>query len=47
MTQGIIAIVNPVSANGRTGKVWPKYEQVFHDEGIDLEVRFTEYQAML
>lgn len=43
MTQGIIAIVNPVSANGRTGKVWPKYEQVFHDEGIDLEVRFTEY----
>lgn len=42
MGQGIIAIINPVSANGRTGKVWPEYEEYFLKKGIKLEKRFTE-----
>ena len=43
MTQGIMAIVNPVSANGKTGKNWPRYAKYFQDEGIEMEVSFTEY----
>lgn len=43
MTQGIMAIVNPVSANGKTGKNWAEYEKHFREEGIELEVRFTQY----
>ncbi len=38
-----MAIINPVSSNGKTAKVWPEYERYFHEQGICLETVFTQY----
>ncbi|MFW5981796.1 MAG: diacylglycerol/lipid kinase family protein [Halanaerobiaceae bacterium] len=38
-----MAIVNPVSANGKTAELWPRYEAYFKKQGINLEKRFTSY----
>lgn len=43
MNEKIMAIINPVSLNGKTGKRWPLYEKYFHDMGIELEKEFTQY----
>ncbi len=45
MQQKIMAIINPVSANGKTAKAWPVYEKYFLEQGIKIEKRFTEYQG--
>lgn len=41
--QKILAVVNPVSANGTTGKEWTNYEKKIKESGIDLDVEFTQY----
>lgn len=38
-----MAIINPVSSNGKTAKLWPEYERYFLEQGIELEKRFTQY----
>lgn len=40
----ILAVVNPVSNNGKTKDNWPKYYNIFKSSGLKLEVRFTKYQ---
>lgn len=39
----IFAIVNPVSANGSTGRQWPNLEKTIKASGIDLDYVLTEY----
>lgn len=43
MGQKILAVVNPVSANGTTGKEWSKFENKIKESGVDLDVQFTRY----
>lgn len=43
MNDKIFAIVNPVSANGDTGKKWPYFEKLIRESGIDLDYVYTEY----
>ncbi|MGI5998276.1 MAG: diacylglycerol/lipid kinase family protein [Lutispora sp.] len=43
MKKKVYAIVNPVSANGLTGKEWPSYESIIKASGIDMDYVFTEY----
>lgn len=43
LVQKILAVVNPVSANGATGKEWAKFESKIKESGIDLDVQFTQY----
>lgn len=43
MRDKIMAVVNPVSSNGKTGKRWPLYEEYFLTQGIKLEKVFTQY----
>lgn len=43
MDKKVFAIVNPVSANGSTGKEWPIFEKAIKASGIDLDYIFTEY----
>ncbi len=38
-----MAIINPVSSNGKTAKVWPRYERYFQEQGIVLEKEITQY----
>jgi YegS/Rv2252/BmrU family lipid kinase len=42
MPPRLVAIVNPRSANGRTGKAWPHIHEVLRAAVGELEVRFTE-----
>ena len=42
MKEKILAIVNPISSNGRTGKEWPKYEKTIRDSGIEIHVEYTK-----
>lgn len=41
MNEKILVIVNPVSANGKTGKTWPIYESYFLKQGLSLNVKYT------
>lgn len=43
MKEKILAIVNPVSANGTTGKQWPEFEKAMRDSGIDFDFVLTKY----
>ena len=43
MKERILAIVNPISSNGRTGKEWPKFEKMIRDSGIEIHVEYTKY----
>jgi len=43
MGKKIYAIVNPVSANGSTGKEWPIFEKAIKASGINLDYIYTEY----
>lgn len=39
----MMVIVNPVSANNRTGKLWPGYQERLKQAGIEFETVYTEY----
>ena len=39
----ILAIVNPVSNNGKTEDNWPKYSKIFINSGLKIEERFSKY----
>ncbi|SHI91861.1 diacylglycerol/lipid kinase family protein [Lutispora thermophila] len=43
MDKKVFAIVNPVSANGATGKEWPVFEKTIKASGINLDYAYTEY----
>ena len=43
MSEKILAIVNPVSSNGSTGKQWPDFEKSIRESGISFDFVFTEY----
>ncbi|ACL70338.1 diacylglycerol/lipid kinase family protein [Halothermothrix orenii] len=43
MEETILAIVNPVSAGGRTGKKWPKYFKKFQSCGLSIKPVYTCY----
>lgn len=43
MENRIIAIVNPVSAAKRTGKIWPQIEMQLKKSGVLFDTVFTEY----
>jgi len=43
MNKKVFAIVNPVSANGSTGKEWPNYEKAIRQSGVDIDYKYTEY----
>lgn len=43
MEEKILAIVNPVSANGKTARIWPKHEQYLLDKGVKLDRLYTRY----
>ncbi|MDD2481067.1 MAG: diacylglycerol kinase family protein [Lutispora sp.] len=43
MHKKILAIVNPVSSNGSTGRQWPNFEKAIRDSGIAFDFVFTEY----
>ncbi len=37
----IAVVVNPASANGKTGKKWPEVENAFKNAGVSIDVTFT------
>lgn len=39
----IFTVVNPVSANGRTKKAWPRYNTVLQQKGYQIDPVYTEY----
>ena len=41
----IFTVINPVSANGRTGKVWPQYESFLTDNGLQLDTCKTMFSG--
>lgn len=43
MNKKVFAVVNPVSANGSTGKEWPNFEKVIRQSGVDIDYKYTEY----
>ncbi len=43
MSNKVLAVVNPVSANGATGREWPEFQNRIKDSGIDIDVKYTEY----
>ncbi|MFW5971971.1 MAG: diacylglycerol/lipid kinase family protein [Bacillota bacterium] len=43
MPNKIAAIVNPVSANGKTALHWPSYEKFFRENNINMEVFLSRY----
>lgn len=43
MNHKVLAIVNPASANGVTGKEWPQFESKIKEAGIKLDVEYTQY----
>ncbi|MFW6034779.1 MAG: diacylglycerol/lipid kinase family protein [Halothermotrichaceae bacterium] len=43
MKDKIFAIVNPVSASGRTAKLWPHYQEQFDMEKINIASVYTDY----
>ena len=43
MKHKVLAIVNPISANGATGKEWPEFESKIKEAGIKLDVEYTQY----
>ena len=43
MNDKVFAIVNPISANGATGKQWPYFEKVIRDSGIHMDYVYTDY----
>lgn len=42
MKETILTIVNPNSANGKTGKIWPVFEKEFYQQGLSLDIYYTE-----
>lgn len=42
MGKKIFAIVNPVSNNGKTARIWPRYEKYFVKRGVELVSWYTE-----
>ena len=38
----IAVVVNPVSANGKTGKRWPQVEEAFKKAGVAIDFTFTK-----
>jgi len=38
-----IAIVNPSSSNGNTGREWPEFERIIRNSGINLDIKHTGY----
>lgn len=38
-----VAIVNPRSADGTTGRRWPEFAQMLAEAGVEAEVRMTEH----
>jgi len=43
MNDKVFAIVNPVSANGATGKEWPYFEKLIKESGIHIDYVYTDY----
>ncbi len=43
MKEKILAIVNPCSSNGNTGKEWPAFEKMIKEAGLEFESQLTEY----
>ena len=43
LSEKIFAVVNPVSANGKTAKDWPEFAQYFNNKGVQLVPVKTEY----
>ncbi len=41
MNERIFTVVNPVSGNGKTGKIWPDYERLFLDQGLQIDSTYT------
>ena len=39
----ILAIVNPVSNNGKTEDNWSNYSKIFINSGLNIEERFSKY----
>lgn len=42
MYKKTIAIVNPSSSNGNTGREWPEFEKIIGNSGIELDIKHTE-----
>ena len=43
MYKKTIAIVNPSSSNGNTGREWPEFERIIRNSGINLDIKHTGY----
>lgn len=43
MNQKILAVINPSSSNGNTGKEWPQFEKIIRESGIELDIEYTKY----
>mgnify|MGYP006283932381 CR=1 FL=1 len=39
----IFTVINPVSANGRTAKIWPEYREVLQKKGYQIDSVMTNY----
>ncbi len=43
MEKKLLVIVNPVSANGKTARIWPKHEKYLLNKGLNMARFYTRY----